>query len=123
MNSLPGREPLSTPYILISFAYCIVLSGVFYYLRSNSGRKPFGILTVNAVGCLALLAYFYAIGELYFSRSTLVFFWFVSSCLLAVKSVVLKALFDKLSVKITKDKHVLVVGEGEVEFDYLRATH
>ena len=121
MSSLPGLNTLSTPYLLISFAYCVIISSVFYYLRMSS--RKYELFTINAVGCLTLFAFFYVIGELYFSRWALVLFWFVSSVFLTVKSFVLKNLFDKRSWNKTKNKRILVVGDGEILFDYLRALH
>lgn len=53
------------------------------------------------------------IGKLYFSRWALVIFWIVSSFLLAVKSMVIRILFDKQSARATKKIRILVVGEGK----------
>ena len=123
LKGAPGLDTLATPYLLISFAYSLIISSVFCYLRVSNKRRRHGSLTVNAVGCLALLAFFYLIGELYFSRLALFFFWLISSLLLILKAFALMSLFDKRSVRLTKNKKILVVGDGELLFNYLRALH
>lgn len=119
MISQPGVNALSLPYLLIAGAYSIIISSVLYYIRSSSVQRKYGLLAINAVGCLALFAFFYVIGELYFSRWALVIFWIVSSFLLAIKSMVMRIIFDKQSARATKRIRVLVVGEGKVTFEFI----
>ena len=123
MTSKPGVNALSLPYLLIAGAYSIIISSILYYIRSSSAQRKYGLLAINAVGCLALFSFFYMIGELYFSRWALVIFWIVSSFLLAIKSMVMRILFDKQSARATKRIRVLVVGEGKVTFDYICAAN
>lgn len=123
MISKPGLNTLSLPYLLIAGAYSIIISSVLYYIRSSSAQRKYGLLTVNAVGCLTLFSFFYMIGELYFSRWALVIFWIVSSFLLAIKSMVMRILFDKQSARATKKIRVLLVGEGKAAFEYICATN
>lgn len=123
MSSQPGVNALSLPYLLIAGAYSIIISSVLYYIRSSSAQRKYGILVINAVSCLALFAFFYIIGEIYFSRWALVIFWIVSSFLLAIKSVVTRIIFDKQTAKATKKVRVLIVGEGKVTFEYICAVN
>lgn len=123
MISKPGLNTLSFPYLLIAGAYSIIISSVLYYIRSSSARRKYGLIVINAVGCLTLFSFFYMIGEHYFSRWALVIFWIVSSFLLAFKSMVMRILFDKQSARATKKIRVLVIGEGKVTFEYINATN
>lgn len=121
MNSKPGLDTLSAPYLLIAAAYSIILASIFQFMRTSKGRQDFGfeVLPINAIGSLFLLAFFYMIGETYFSRLALIMYWLLSSILLEVKWIVLHIIFNKKHLELTKKIRVLVIGGGEVTREYI----
>ena len=126
MHADPGINLLSMPYLLIAVAYSLIMACVMSYRRGRREKEQgdktgIGLITINAFGCLGYLAFLYTIGEIYFSRWAMVFFWMFSNVLLVIKEIVLEAVFDKRMLVLTKNKRVLVVGEGELTFSYLRA--
>ncbi len=125
MPSKPGLNTLSAPYLLIALSYSLILASVFQFMRGakvkTRGYCGFEVLPTNAIGCLFLLAFFYTIGELYFSRLALVMFWFISSAMLEVKWIFLSAVFERRYLKLTKNIKVLLVGGGEVTSEYIRS--
>jgi hypothetical protein len=125
LDSEPGLNVFSAPYMLIAFTYSIILAVFFCYIRytkkDNGGSRGYGVLSVNAIGCLFLLAFFYIIGELYFSRLALILFWLISSVLLEAKWLMLDIVYNKRQSRITGNIRVLVVGGGRVAQDYISA--
>jgi hypothetical protein len=125
LDSEPGLNVFSAPYMLIAFTYSIILAVFFCYTRykgkDSSGSRGYGVLPINAIGCLFLLAFFYIIGELYFSRLALILFWLISSALLEAKWLVLGNLYNRKRFKLTSKVRVLMVGGGRVAQDYICA--
>lgn len=124
MRSEPGLDTLSAPYLLVAFCYSIIISIIFQYTRNldiQEGRIGTRNIGINAVGCLFFLGFFYVIGEFYFSRIALVFFWLISSCLLEIKWSLIACLFNKVYARKTEKRRVLLVGGGEVMDQYIRA--
>lgn len=98
MESQPGLNTLSAPYLLIALSYSFIVASVLSFVRSQKetdkrNYEQYGLFSINAIGCLFLLAFLYTIGELYFSRWALVLFWLVSSAMLVIKNVFLTELF------------------------------
>lgn len=125
MDSQPGLNTLSAPYLLIAMAYSIIIASILQYVRKSRERKPaggeYGLFSINAIGCLFLLAFFYIIGELDFSRWALVIFWLISSFLLILKSILLTVIFDKKQLELTGKMRILLVGGGEVTRTYINS--
>lgn len=126
MESKPGLDTLSTPYLLIALAYSIIIASILGFAR-QSGRTGFrfgmeyGLFAVNAVGCLFLLAFLYTIGEQYFSRWALVLFWLISSGLLVLKNIILTLVFNRKQRMLSRKTRVVVIGSGRNCGDYIRA--
>jgi len=125
MSSKPGLDTLSAPYLLIALLYSLILASVFRFIRGTKGRTGgydgIELLSINAIGCLFLLAFFYTIGEYYFSRLALIMFWLISSAMLEIKRILLSAVFEKRYRKLTSNVKVLLVGGGAVTDQYIRS--
>lgn len=126
MESKPGIDTLSAPYLLIALAYGAIIASLLGYVRRTRGTGKgsglgYGLFAINAVGCLFLLAFLYTIGELYFSRWALVLFWLISSALLILKDMALTAAFTRKQRHLSREKRVVVIGSGRNCGDYIRA--
>ena len=126
MESQPGLNTLSAPYLLIALAYSFIVANVLGFARSQKKDGPgdygqCGLFSINAIGCLLLLAFLYTVGELYFSRWALVLFWLISSVLLFLKNISLEAFFGRKARELSKNHRVVVIGSGENCSSYIRA--
>lgn len=126
MDSNPGLDTLSAPYLLIAAAYSIIIASVLSFIRQSREAKTgeysdYGLFSTNAIGCLVLLAFLYIIGELYFSRWALILFWLISSVFLIFKSMFMTRMFDKKQFELTKNIRVVVVGSGDLTRDYINS--
>ena len=68
LESLPGINALSAPYLMIALVYSILIACTFdheefprWLTTRRNMNSVFQILTKNAVGCLLLLSIFYDI--------------------------------------------------------------
>lgn len=124
LESKPGLNTLSIPYLLIALAYSVIIASILGYVRQSGGQgsgMEYGLFAINAVGCLFLLAFLYTIGEQYFSRWALVLFWLISSALLFLKDIVLTLAFKKRQRAVSRKTRVVVIGSGRNCSDYIRA--
>lgn len=132
MDSDPGLDVLSAPYLIIALIYSIVMACIFaftlgdsnqinkLYSKSNSSGM-YMILSINVVGCLVLMSAFYVIGVVYFSRWALVLFWGISSLLIMMKKGVVQNYLSKEEAKSQLGSNVLVIGDGDLAKEYINS--
>ena len=109
--------------VVLGYASAIVL--VYYVLRlygysrlKRKSEEGLRILLVNGVGTLGLMAMFYIMRMVDFSRLTLVIFWLLSSLGVIVKRAVVRAVlahYRRLGYNL---KHILIIGSGQLAYQY-----
>lgn len=126
LRSQPGLNTLSAPYLLLAAVYGIVMASVFSVTQSSGKKDPissdsdfFKIFSVNAIGCLVLVSFFYIVNVIYFSRWALVLFWVISSAVVIVKKELLRLWLRKWWAKGNHRVRVLIVGDGELAREYI----
>lgn len=129
MESEPGINALSAPYILTAMIYSLLMATALqllnkeddkYRFRTDDGTY-FRLVLIQLIGCLALLSFFYVANAIYFSRMALVIFWIMSSFLLIVKNILLRYRLGHKLKKGKKKINVLLVGEGKAAIEYARS--
>lgn len=138
MDSFPGLPVLTIPYLLIVAVYGGLMAFIFSY--SQSGRQGWNadktglyekitegsfykLLSINVVGCLVLMSFFYIVGILYFSRWALILFWGISSILIMVKKMLVMNWASKEKVKEQCGINTLVIGDGRLAEEYISSAY
>lgn len=129
-NVLRGRRTLqltSPGLVALILVYCILIVMVYYalglygYGRLRCRRdEGLSILLVNGLGTLALMATFYVVRIVDFSRLMLVLFWLISSLAVILKRTLLRAALSYYRSRGYNLKHVIVVGSGHLARQYAR---
>lgn len=138
MDSFPGLPVLTMPYLLIVAVYGVIMA--FIFSNTQSGRQGWNadktglyekttegsfykLLSINVVGCLVLMSFFYIVGILYFSRWALILFWGVSSILIMVKKMLVMNWAAKEKVKEQCGINTLVIGDGRLAEEYISSAY
>ena len=127
---LGGRQTLqltSPRLVALIFGYCILIVLVYYALGLYSygrlrRRREEGlcILLVNGLGTLGLMATFYIVRIVDFSRLMLVLFWLISSVAVVLKRTLLRGALSYYRSHGYNLKHVIVIGSGHLARQYAR---
>lgn len=127
---LGGRQTLqltSPRLVALIFGYCILIVLVYYglglygYGRLRRRREEgLCILLVNGLGTLALMATFYVVRIVDFSRVMLVLFWLISSLAIILKRTLLRGALSYYRSHGYNLKHVIVIGSGHLARQYAR---
>ena len=127
---LGGRQPLqltSPRLVALIFGYCILIVLVYYalglygYGRLRRRREEgLCILLVNGLGTLGLMATFYVVRIVDFSRLMLVLFWLISSAAIILKRTLLRGALSYYRSHGYNLKHVIVIGSGHLARQYAR---
>ncbi len=100
--------------------FCFNLYGRHQYIRRGTGVAT--ILSVTAAGVLLLIAVFFLLRIIDFSRWTLAFFWLFSCVFLIAKH----ELVTQIAARLARDgrnlRHVAVVGDGFLAHQFMRDT-
>lgn len=126
LRSEPGIDALSVPYLLVALMYSLLLSCTFEkdefprWLTHSAGMdNTFKTLSQNAIGCLVLLAVFYVVGIVNFSRWALFLFWLLSSLALVIKREVIYSRISRKRCRGEDIKRILLVGDGKRAKEYI----
>ena len=127
---LGGRQTLqltSPRLVAFIFGYCILIVLVYYALGLYSygrlrRRREEGlcILLVNGLGTLGLMATFYIVRIVDFSRLMLVLFWLIASVAVVLKRTLLRGALSYYRSHGYNLKHVIVIGSGHLARQYAR---
>ena len=127
---LGGRQTLqltSPRLVALIFGYCILIVLVYYALGLYSygrlrRRREEGlcILLVNGLGTLGLMATFYIVRIVDFSRLMLVLFWLIASVAVVLKRTLLRGALSYYRSHGYNLKHVIVIGSGHLARQYAR---
>ena len=127
---LGGRQTLqltSPRLVALIFGYCILIVLVYYalglygYGRLRRRREEgLCILLVNGLGTLGLMATFYVVRIVDFSRLMLVLFWLISSAAVILKRMLLRGALSYYRSHGYNLKHVIVIGSGHLARQYAR---
>ena len=127
---LGGRQTLqltSPRLVALIFGYCILIVLVYYalglygYGRLRRRREEgLCILLVNGLGTLALMATFYVVRIVDFSRLMLILFWLISSVAVVLKRTLLRGALSYYRSRGYNLKHVIVIGCGHLARQYAR---
>lgn len=105
--------------------YAIFMVGVLlcFQLYQTTRVRPLGlemarILEANALGIVLAAALLYLFRLQDFSRGVLVFFYVIASATLIVKRVILRSVLNRIRASGRNQKHILVVGSGELASRY-----
>lgn len=129
MDSDPGINALSLPYMITAVIYSFVMASVIHLLDKTEKKYRYrtdyksGINTIimQLIGCLALLSFFYVANAIYFSRVALVVFWLVSSVLLIIKDAFIRKKVWDTQKNGNQKINVLVVGTGKAAKEFMRS--
>lgn len=138
MESDPGINALSWPYLITVMIYSFVMASVLQLMSGVNGLSGAGgterkyryrtdyssyinVIISQLIGCLALLSFFYVANAIYFSRIALVLFWLISSVILIAKDMLLRSIVWKSRRNGTSKIGVLVVGTGKAAMEYIRS--
>lgn len=129
MDSDPGINALSLPYMITAVIYSFVMASVIHLLDKAEKKYRYrtdyrsGINTVitQLIGSLALLSFFYVANAIYFSRVALVVFWLVSCVLLIIKDAFMRKKVYDAQKNGNKKINVLVVGTGKAAKEFIRS--
>ena len=126
LESEPGINALSAPYLMIAAVYSLIMACTFDYEEQprwntkSSGLNGFyGLISKNAVGCLLLLSVFYFTGLVYFSRWALLLFWIISCGGLMLKKAISYSLLVKRRRAGKDNYNVLIIGDGKMARRYV----
>ncbi|MCD8131924.1 MAG: hypothetical protein LUE16_11745 [Lachnospiraceae bacterium] len=138
MDSDPGLPVLTAPYLLVVAVYGVVMAFIFscaqpggqgwnadktgLYEKSTEGGF-YRLLSINVVGCLVLMSFFYLVGIMYFSRWALVLFWGVSTILIMVKKTAVLSWASRERVKEQCGVNSLVIGDGRLAEEYISSAY
>ena len=127
---LGGRQTLqltSPRLVALIFGYCILIVLLYYalglygYGRLRIRREEgLCILLVNGLGTLGLMATFYVVRIVDFSRLMLVLFWLISSAAVILKRMLLRGALSYYRSHGYNLKHVIVIGSGHLARQYAR---
>ncbi|MGN0774063.1 MAG: undecaprenyl-phosphate glucose phosphotransferase [Candidatus Ventricola sp.] len=117
---------LASP-MMVAIIFCgTVLIVLAYYALGLYGggrlrrkrEEGLSILLINGLGTLALMATFYAVRVVDFSRLMLILFWLISSFAVVLKRTAMRAVlayYRRLGFNL---KHVVIVGSGHLACQY-----
>lgn len=127
---LGGRQTLqltSPRLVALIFGYCILIVLVYYalglygYGRLRRRREEgLCILLVNGLGTLGLMATFYVVRIVDFSRLMLALFWLISSTVVISKRMLVRGVLSYYRSHGYNLKHVIVIGSGHLARQYAR---
>ena len=127
---LGGRQTLqltSPRLVALIFGYCILIVLVYYalglygYGRLRRRREEgLCILLVNGLGTLGLMATFYVVRIVDFSRLMLILFWLISSTVVISKRMLVRGVLSYYRSHGYNLKHVIVIGSGHLARQYAR---
>ena len=127
---LGGRQTLqltSPRLVALIFGYCILIVLVYYalglygYGRLRRRREEgLCILLVNGLGTLGLMATFYVVRIVDFSRLMLALFWMISSVAVISKRMLVRGVLSYYRSHGYNLKHVIVIGSGHLARQYAR---
>ena len=121
-NLFPGLNLVRVGTMaVVALLYAFILV-VMYYLFGIYGSirfKKYGtsmpkVLILNAIGTLVLIALFYLLREMNFSRWFLVINWVISCILIIAKHMAAKKILYRLRANHHNLKHVIVLGNGKL---------
>ena len=125
---LGGRTSLqfdSPMLVSVIFCYSVLIVLVYYVLglygygRLRRKREEgLRVLLVNGLGTLALMAVFYVVRIVDFSRLMLVMFWMISSASIIAKWTFVRAVLAYYRRKGYNLKHVIIIGSGQLAYQY-----
>lgn len=136
MESDPGINALSWPYLITVMIYSFVMASVLKIMGgvndTGSIEKKYryrtdyssylSVIISQLIGCLGLLSFFYVANAIYFSRIALVLFWLISSGLLIAENMLIrKFVWNSRKVASGSKVNVLVVGTGKAAMEYIRS--
>ncbi|MDO4515536.1 MAG: undecaprenyl-phosphate glucose phosphotransferase [Bacillota bacterium] len=120
---------IALPYYLQAVAltaplcwFLFGLSGLYDSFRSKNFLSEFHlILRCNTIIFGLTLAFFYIFKEFHLSRWTLLYFFLISTCGVALKRWVLRRILRTIRERGYNQKHVLLLGQGEQARAYYNA--
>ena len=126
-HGIPGHIGLS--YYLVAtlvsipaFWLLYSLMGLYESFRSKNFLTEFSLLLRSNIILLGLIfAYFYIFKKIHLSRWTLLIFFALATCTIALKRWVLRRILRYFREKGYNLKHVLLVGNGEQAKQYIDA--
>lgn len=128
MDSEPGINALSMPYLLIALIYSLIMANVIQiingtgkYFYRNDYFENVKLMSAQAIGCLVLLSFFYIANVIYFSRWALVLFWLFSCMFSIIRNGVVRSYLHKKRKAGQNKNHVLVIGDGKYAEEYMNA--
>ena len=122
--SVPVR---STSFVLLALGYAclaVICYAALHLYRldklQSAGVEIIRILTVNTLGTLLLMAWFFAVRITNFSRLALVIFWLAHSVLVIGKHLLVQYFLRRAWRLGYNRKYVIVVGNGHSAKEYTR---
>lgn len=129
---MKGRQSMqltSPRLVALILLYCVAIVAAYYalglygYHRLRRKREEgLWILLINGMGTLALMATFYIVRIVDFSRLMLAIFWLLSSVTVILKRILLRAALSYYRRKGYNLKHVIIIGSGHLACQYARDT-
>ena len=103
----------------IRYICCIIIISVLMALMYQVFHSEyFAILVVTAVGTLTVMALFFAFKVFFFSRWSLILFFFIASFLVIIKHAVGRKLLSDVRILGRGSKAIAVAGEGLLAEQY-----
>lgn len=113
-------------YLKAAALYAVLLVATYYafklygsYRFQSQIRELSVIVAINAAGVSALTGFLYITRVADFSRLAIFFFFILSTVLVAVKRICLRALLRRFRKLGYNQKHVVVVGDGHFARQYI----
>ena len=121
LNGVVTISYTSSTFALGTILYSILMVGMYYisglyapFRFKRVGVDYLKIVILNLFGTLLVMAMFYILRIADISRWALALFWGISSILVIVKYVIVRAIVKKYRAKGYNQKHFVIIGNGKM---------